>query len=123
MTARPLPPAWLLGIGFLPLGVFGAVLLITVPQLLAANHVPEQHIATITAIGLSPTFGGFILSPLLDWRFSRRTYALGLTLVATACAFGALLAIRSLPVLTALLFLGQLSISLQVFAVGGWFGN
>jgi MFS transporter, PAT family, beta-lactamase induction signal transducer AmpG len=121
--ARPLPPTWLMGFGFLPLGVSGAILLITVPQLLAANHVPEQQIASITAAGLFPSFGGFILSPLLDWRFSRRHYALALNVIATGCAFAALLAIRDLALLTALLVVGQLAITLQIFAVGGWFGN
>ncbi|MDQ9783495.1 hypothetical protein, partial [Serratia marcescens] len=60
MTAlRQLPPTWLMGLGFLPQGVNGAILLVTVPQLLAANHVPEIHIATITATGLLPNVGSF----------------------------------------------------------------
>jgi PAT family beta-lactamase induction signal transducer AmpG len=85
--------------------------------------VPEPRIASITATGLFPTFGGFIFSPLLDWRFSRKTYAIVLTLIAAACALASLLAINNLPLLTALLFTGELAVSLQVFAVGGWFGN
>jgi len=54
--ARPLPPIWLMGLGYLPLGVFGAVMLIVVPQLLAANHVPEQQIAGVTSVALIPGF-------------------------------------------------------------------
>jgi PAT family beta-lactamase induction signal transducer AmpG len=122
-ATRPLPPIWLMGFGFIPLGVNGTILLITVPQLLAANHVPEQQIASITAIGLFPSFGSFVLGPLLDWRFSRRTYAIALTIICAVCGFGALACINNLPLLTALLFLATLAVSLVVAAVGGWFGN
>ncbi len=120
---RPLPPVWLMGFGFLPLGVFGGIMLIAVPQLLAANHVPEPQIAAVTAVGLFAGFGSFLLAPLLDWRFSRKTYAIGLTLSTAACLVGALLTIRDLPVLTAFLFTGSLASSLCIAAVGGWFGN
>ena len=124
MTAlRQLPPTWLMGLGFLPQGVNGAILLVTVPQLLAANHVPEIHIATITATGLLPNVGSFILGPLLDWRFTRRAYAIVLTIVGALCTFGALLAIDDLPLLTLLLFVANLAISMTIASVGGWFGN
>jgi PAT family beta-lactamase induction signal transducer AmpG len=109
-TRRP-PPVWIMGLGFAPLGVNGAILLISVPQLLAANHVPEPAIATITSIGLLPSTLCFLLGPLLDWRFSRRAYAVALSIVGAACAFAALL------------FAANLAISLMVAAVGGWFGN
>src|SRR5689334_5088699 len=98
---RRLPPVWLMGFGFVPLGVFGGTMLIAVPQLLAANHVPEPRIAAVTAVGLFAGFGSFLLAPLLDWRFSRRTYAIGLALVTAACLVGALLTIGDLPVLAA----------------------
>ena len=55
--------------------VRGAVL-ITVPQLLASMHVPQPLIASITAAAMIPTFCGFLLAPILDVRFSRRSYAL-----------------------------------------------
>src|ERR1017187_5687867 len=122
-AVRPLPPVWLMGLGFIPLGVSGTILLITVPQLLAANHIPERQIAFITAIGLFPSFGSFILSPLLDWRFSRRSYAIALTIIGALCSFGALVSINNLALLTALLFTANLAVSLEVFAVGGWFGS
>jgi PAT family beta-lactamase induction signal transducer AmpG len=112
-----------MGLGFIPLGVNGAILLITVPQLLAANHVPEQQIAAITAIGLFPNFGGFILSPLLDWRYARRSYAIALAFMIALCSFAALASIDNLPLLTAFLFASNLAVSLAVAAVGGWFGS
>ena len=59
--ARALPPVWLMGLGFLPLGVTGTVMLLTIPTLLASNHVPEPQIAGVTAIGLIPGFCSFVL--------------------------------------------------------------
>jgi PAT family beta-lactamase induction signal transducer AmpG len=121
--ARTPPPVWQMGFGFLPLGVVGALLFIAVPQLLAANRVPEQQIASITAIGFSPSVLSFLLTPLLDWRFRRRSYAIGFTLAGAACIFAALLCSGDPELLTALLFLAELAVSLGTAAVGGWFGN
>ena len=112
-----------MGIGFAPLGVFGSVMLLTTPQLLAANHVPEPQIAAVTAAGLIPGFCSFLLSPLLDWRFARRSYAIALTVIGGVCAFGALMCMRNLAALTALLVLGNLASNLGVAAVGGWFAG
>jgi len=122
-TTRPLPPLWVMGLGFLPLGVFGSVMLITVPELLAADHVPEPQIAMATAIGLTPGFLSIAVAPLLDWRFSRRVYAIGLALAGAILNFLSLMAIRNVELLTLFLFLGNMAISLCVSAVGGWFGN
>ena len=122
-THRRLPPTWVLGLGFFPLGASGSVTLITVPQLLAAQHVPEQQIASMTAVVLMPAFLGFVVAPLLDWRFSRKTYAIGFTVLAAACQFLALLFTGDLAVMTCLLFIEGLAIGMVVSAVGGWFGN
>jgi MFS transporter, PAT family, beta-lactamase induction signal transducer AmpG len=122
-VARKLPPIWLMGLGFLPLGASGSLTLITTPELLAANHVPEAQIAAITGISLIPGFVGFVLGPLLDWRFSRRTYAIVFSVLGGLCQFASLLSLRDLGLLTALLFASSLFIGLCVSAVGGWFGN
>jgi MFS transporter, PAT family, beta-lactamase induction signal transducer AmpG len=121
--ARTLPPIWLMGFGFLPLGASGAVMVITVPQLLAANHVPEQQIASVTAIALTPGFISFALAPLLDWRFTRRAYAIVLAVIGALFTFAALLAVPNVNLVTAMLFSSNMAISLCVSAVGGWFGN
>jgi hypothetical protein len=44
-------PVWLLGSYNFPLEAYFAVMLLTMPRLLAANDVPEQQIAGITAVG------------------------------------------------------------------------
>ena len=56
-------------------GMYGGVVLISVPLLLSLEHVPETQIATTTAIGVSPGFWSFLFSPVLDVRYSRRWYA------------------------------------------------
>ena len=98
-------------------------MLITVPQLLAANHVPEAKIASVTAFGLFATFASFPFTPILDWRFSRRVYAVGLAIVAALLSFAALLEIHNLTILAALLFASSFTVQLCINAVGGWFGN
>lgn len=118
-----LPQVWLMGLGNLPFGIYGALLLITVPQLLAARGVPEPQIASVTAIGLIPTFGSFLLAPILDVRFSRRSYAIAFGLLASVIAFFALDQIGNLPALTVLLFAGMMSASLFQGALGGWLGS
>ena len=112
-----------MGFGFLPLGVTGALMLITVPQLLAANHIPEGDIASVTAIAITPGFICVLLAPILDWRFSRRSYAIALAILGAALTFGALIFISDLFLVTALLFASSMAISLCIAAVGGWFGN
>jgi PAT family beta-lactamase induction signal transducer AmpG len=122
-ASRRLPPVWVMGLGFLPLGAMGSLTLITTPTLLAANHVPEAQIASITGISLIPGFVGFFLGPLLDWRFSRRFYAIVFCILGAACEYAGLLFLRDLPVLTAMMFASGMCIGLCVSAVGGWFGN
>ena len=68
-------PAFVMGLGNLVFGLTGGLALVTAPQLLAAQHVPEPEIASITAAALVPTFACFLLAPVLDVRFSRRGYA------------------------------------------------
>src|ERR1700761_6385 len=120
---RALPPIWLMGTSYLSFGIFGGIMLIAVPQLLAGAHVPEAKIAGITAIGLAPGFVAFPFGPLLDWRFSRRTYSIVFAVVQVLCLIGALLSLPNLALLTALLFAGNLSGNMYYNAVGGWFGN
>ncbi len=121
-TRRSLP-TWLKGFGNTPLGATGSIMLITVPQLLAANHVPEAKIASVTAFGLLATFVSFPVTPILDWRFSRRVYAIVFAVLAALFSFAALLEIHNLTALAALLFASAFSVQLCITAVGGWFGN
>jgi len=117
------PPIWLLGLGFWPLGVNGALLLITMPQLLSAQHAPADRIAGITAMALAPGFVSFLLAPLLDWRFSRRIWAIFFTMVTGLGGTAAFLFVRRLELLPVFFFASNLGAYLVAAACGGWFGE
>jgi len=121
--AGRLPPVWVRGLGFLPLGAFGSLMLLTTPTLLAGNHAPEPTIALVTAAGLASSWVAIPFMPILDWRYSRRTYAILFTLLGAVFAFASLESMGRPGLLAVLLFLGDFAISLVVSAVGGWFGD
>jgi len=122
-SRAPHPPVWLLGFGLWPLGVNGALLTFTMPQLLAAEHAPEARIAAITAMALAPGFISFLMAPLLDWRFSHRTWAIVFTLVTGLGGAAAFLFVERLQVLGVFFFISNLGAYLVAAACGGWFGE
>ena len=101
-------------------GANGAVMLIAVPQLLAAAGVSESRISLVVAIGLIPSVTSFVLSPILDWRLSRRTYAVILAIAAGIFQFLALVSVQELAWLAIFLFLAYTAVMLYVAAIGGW---
>lgn len=110
-----------MGLANLPYGLYGGMALMTVPQLLAARAVPQPIIASITAAAMIPTFCTFLLCPILDVHFSRRTYALLFGVLAAAMAFVALTR-SDLTSLTLALIVGMLCAQLNYNALGGWLG-
>lgn len=118
--SRRLAPIWLMGLSNSTFGLFCGFLSFSLQQLLASAHVPEATIAAITAAAVSPFFWGFIFSPMLDVRFSRRFYA---TLFSAATAISlaiAILNLHNLPVLEGAMILGTLCAGLANNALGGW---
>ena len=116
-------PVWLLGLANVPLGITGAIALFVAPQVLASRHVPETTIADITTLGLSSTIFFVFVAPMLDVRFSRRTYAISMSIAAAALTFIAVLNFSSVILLGAWLFLAMLCANLNSSAIGGWFGS
>jgi PAT family beta-lactamase induction signal transducer AmpG len=124
MTPRPAhPPIWLLGFGFWPLGINAALLLVTMPQLLAAQHTPAGRMAAITAMALAPGFISFLMAPLLDWGVSRRTWAMIFTFATGLGSAAAFACVKRLDVLPVLFFVSNLGAYLVAAACGGWFGE
>lgn len=117
-----IPIAWL-GLANLPFGLYGGLALITMPQLLAARHVPEPQIAAITAAAMIPTVCGFLVAPILDVRFNRRSYALFFGAMTALTGWFSLFQLGSLGVLTATLVTGFLFANLFYNALGGWLGD
>lgn len=120
---RRLPPVWLLGLSTFSSGAFTGIFLVTVPQLLAARGVAEPQIAQVTGIAMIPGALAFLAAPLLDLRFSRRTYAVLLALVQATMTAVALGALDDLPALTACLLVSNVAYNLFTPAVAGWFGG
>ena len=72
-----------MGMSNATMGFGNGIVLFALPQLMAAEHVPEAQIAAITAVAFSPNFWSVLFAPMLDVRFSRRWYA---TVLAAMCA-------------------------------------
>jgi PAT family beta-lactamase induction signal transducer AmpG len=113
----------LLGLTNLPLGVTGAIGLLVAPEVLAARHVPETTIANVTALQLVGTFSFFLVAPLLDVQFSRRTYAIAMTLACAALTVASLASFSNVGTLGVWLFLCGMAANLNQSALGGWFGS
>ncbi|MBS0361758.1 MAG: hypothetical protein JSR98_10285, partial [Proteobacteria bacterium] len=96
---RRTPPAWVLGLATACNGAFSGVLVITIPQLLAARGVPELQIASITGLSLLPGAFNFLAAPILDVGLSRRVYAVVLALSLAALTALSLNVLSDLPVL------------------------
>ncbi|GAA0548193.1 PAT family beta-lactamase induction signal transducer AmpG [Rhizomicrobium palustre] len=116
-------PVWVMGAGFAPVGIGAAVTLMAMPQLLAARHVPEPTIASLTAFALFPGFVAFLLGPLLDWRLPRKSYAISCYILGGIGLFMALLSTANLTALAFWEFFAMLAISVGSNAVGGWFSS
>jgi PAT family beta-lactamase induction signal transducer AmpG len=121
--ARRVAPVWLMGLTNAVFGMYGGILVISVPQLLSAQHVPEATIASMTAVMLSPGFWTFLVSPVLDVRFSRRWYSAFTATVAAALLVVALLNLRNLALAEILLVTGYFFANLYQSALGGWLAS
>lgn len=116
-------PVWALGMTNALFGMYGGILVITVPQLLSARHVPEATISAITAATISPGFWTFLVSPVLDVRFSRRWYSLVTAILAAALLSLALLNLEHLALVEILLVVGFFFGNLYQSALGGWLSS
>ena len=122
-VARKLPPIWLLGLTNSTFGMFAGFAVVTLPQMLAAQGIAGGRIAELVAWTLSPGFWVFVLAPVLDVRFSRRTYALAFSLLG-AMMLGVSVALpMGVTTLGAVMFFGYIAVSMVQGAVGGWVGS
>jgi PAT family beta-lactamase induction signal transducer AmpG len=104
-------------------GMYGGILVISVPQLLSARHVAEGTISAMTAVMISPGFWTFLFSPVLDVRFSRRWYSVATALIAAALLATALLNLDHPGRVEALLVTGFFFANLYQNALGGWLSS
>jgi PAT family beta-lactamase induction signal transducer AmpG len=117
------PPVWILSFPWLTWGMMGGFIVVTLPQMLVAQSIPGDRAAISVAIILTPMFWGVVLSPLLDVRFRRRTYAL---VFGVASVIAATVTVRYHPVLLEVeivMLIGFLCCCLFQAAMGGWAGS
>ena len=122
-TTRRLPPIWVLGMTNATFGLTSGFIVVTLPQILAAQGVAGGHIAAITSVIVSPSFWVFLVAPMLDVRFSRRSYAITFALVSAAAVAFVVMHHHNLAVVEAVMTTGYLAASLYQGAVGGWTGS
>lgn len=121
MTERHrIPPVWAMGLGNATMGFSTGFVYFVLPQLLAADHVPEGRIATMTAIAFSTNFWCVLIAPMLDVRFSRRWYATVLAAFAGLSITMAVLTLHHHLVLVIAMVVNTLAVTLSSSALGGW---
>lgn len=101
-------------------GFATGIVFFVMPQVLAAQHVPEAKIATITAVAMSANFWSVLFGPILDVRFSRRWHATFFAAMASLLVFIAVENLHRLLVLELVLTLAVATAGLSTAALGGW---
>jgi MFS transporter, PAT family, beta-lactamase induction signal transducer AmpG len=120
---RTRAPLWLMGLTYSSFGMYGGLVAVSVPQLMAARHVPESTIAAITAVILSPGFWAFLFSPILDVRFTRRWYSVSTAVAASVLLVLALFSLNHLLLFESLLTAGFFCACMYQSALGGWLAS
>jgi MFS transporter, PAT family, beta-lactamase induction signal transducer AmpG len=113
---------WLMGFMNAIYGFAYAVVLVTMPQLLAAHGVAEPVIASLTALALIVSLAAFAVAPVLDTLMSRRAWAIALAFAVSGLTFSVLTLPNASPILAPVLAVDALVASLYCAAIGGWLG-
>ena len=117
------PRAWILAIPWLLWGMMAGFIVVPLPQMLVAQGVPGDRAAIAVAIILTPMCWSFLLAPILDVRFRRRTYALVFGVIGVSAAIATVLHHADLGEVEALMLVGFLSTCMFQSAYGGWAGS
>jgi len=116
---RQLPP-WAMGLAVAPLGFYFGFISTAMPILLKAKGVSLEGISEVSAVGFSPSFWAFLLCPVLDVRFTKRTYAFFFAGVAAVCLGVSTLLTAHLGAFTAVVTAGCAAAVIFGNAHGGW---
>ena len=119
---RPWPTPWLFSLLILPLGIVVVGFNFTaLPLLLAQTGVPVDRIASISSIINLPGVIGFLIAPVVDIKFRRRTWLAIATFgtALSACLYFPVIGASHLILMTALIFAGGLITFLVAAACGG----
>lgn len=121
-------PAWLIGLTYLPFGLYSGFYMVAMPRLLGARGLSLDAIGLITAAIQVPTFASFLLTPLVDCGFPRRTWALLLAAISALCLAGAVLTLDRAGsgdrmLFTVLLVVGTFAVQMYSSTMGGMTPN
>jgi MFS transporter, PAT family, beta-lactamase induction signal transducer AmpG len=117
---RPKPPLWALGLANAPYGFVAGFVAPAVPILLRAQGVSVAEIAGIVSIAMSPIFWVFVLSPVLDVRFSKKSYAAFFAALAGLCILLSVFSLHNVRLLTILLVAAYSATTLYHYALFSW---
>jgi PAT family beta-lactamase induction signal transducer AmpG len=106
-----------------PFGMYGGILVISVPELLNARHVAEATISAMTAVTISPGIWSIVASPMLDVRFSRRWYSTVTVVIAAVLLSLGLYCLDDVFLAEILLVTGFFAANLFQSALGGWLSS
>jgi len=109
-----------MGLSNTTFGLVSGFIVLPLPQMLAAQGVPEAKIAAVSAACFFPGFWTFLLGPVLDIRFSRRWYATLFAVLAGALLTVAVLCRGKLLWLEVALMLSYTAAVMSSNALGGW---
>ncbi len=122
-TTQRIPPPWILALPGLTFGLTVGFVIVTLPQLLAAQGISGGRIPFAVAIISSPSFFSFLIAPVLDVRFRRRTYATVFGVMAAAATAWVVLDHGSAISVGAVMFAGFLCLMLFAASHAGWVGS
>jgi PAT family beta-lactamase induction signal transducer AmpG len=114
------PPLWLFSLVLLA-GSVGPFVLVAMPFLLRREGISVEVIARISAVAMSPFILMFLWSPVVDVILSRRNWVIVGNLLAAVFLFVGILLPRPqyLWLFTAMLFMGNMAISIYAIALNG----
>jgi PAT family beta-lactamase induction signal transducer AmpG len=121
MTSPPARrlPVWAMGLANMPTGFVYGFISTAMGILLVSRGVSVSRVGAISAIAFSPSFWAWLLSPVLDVRFTKRTYAFLLVVLAALFLGVAVVSIGNLTVFTVALTASCTAVVLYSSAVGG----
>ncbi len=81
-------PAWLVGITYLPFGLYSGFLIFGLQFLLGARGLSADRVSLLQLVTLLPSWSSFLVTPLMDCGLQRRTWAFLWATVAGLCLGG-----------------------------------
>src|SRR5881397_3766370 len=83
---RARTPLWRFAVAAMPYGSFNGAVAVSLPYLLRRQGLSVERIAAIAAFVQAPAIWYVLWAPMVDFRFRRRSWIVGLSLTTAICA-------------------------------------